>query len=166
MRALGTTEALDVTEFDFIGDTVQEVKEHAGHDLQVRSHHFINIDGYALVLVCTNCCQVWQTHLKPYTLNSTVLGRVALQHEMLALFRGPMECECFGGKEVQLLAEFVTQQLAAAGPEGLALNELIRVLITNDMAPAANVCQAVDDLAFDAQDGILRLPAGHPLREW
>lgn len=68
----------------------------------------------------------------------------------------------------QLLAEYVTERLAEAGPAGVAEADLIADLIVDLEAPGGDVAAMIRRLRFEevyTDVKTLRLPEGHPMRE-
>ncbi len=77
-----------------------------------------------------------------------------------------MESECWGLPRLQLLAEYLTQRLVTAGEMGISWDQLIREIVVSNKAPGGNVERTVRSLGFEETGAGIRLPEGHPLREW
>lgn len=171
-----------------LGKVVEHSSDHKG--VVVTVGHDISSDAYRVACSCGACERVWHQRLVTSQLMYSSLRDPAefqrmVRQEIVKFFKLVSLDVCFKVVDAAELAEWLTEQLVSAGPEGVQYATLCqRAAHTNKSTPQG-VDQMLRRMGFLREKATIRpilpdhvealpgtynpaivLPAGHPRRTW
>ncbi len=162
------------------------IEEESNHrNMKVRQGWDHQSDMYSMVLHCPCCDRMWRHNttgamlgmMRRQSENQHQFAEMWFTREIVPFFLDVCLDECYGLKELQEMAKWLTLKLVDAGAAGLPYAQVIHELIQDRNAPPGDVTEMVRALEFEEEwvevPGMpgwrlptLKLPEGHPLRTW
>jgi hypothetical protein len=163
---------------------IEEDTEH--QKVAVRSAWHRQRNQFVVTVVCDGCEKSWTGRQNSEAMQRSVREqweRSFIGDVLTPLIDAAAADACFG---IQLLSEWVTMRLAAAGEKGLPYAQVIHEAVKQRMCSPKDVDSTLKALSFASEwvtlgssgiilpggwDGewslpVLHLPQGHPMRNW
>jgi len=172
-----------------LGKVIENSSDHQG--VRAFFQHKLSDDVYLVGCECSACQRIWTHGLTPtLSAESSSDYAASIRQELVAFFKVVSLDECFKIVDAAELAEWLTNQLAAAGPEGVRYATLCQRAAEGNKATPKGTDTMLRRMGFleewtpvrpilPAQvahyaevDGemvnnpVIVLPVGHPRRSW
>lgn len=175
---------------------VETMNKHGSHRVSADTRMIWDRDVMRVTVACLHCPAHWSMERSGPAMGVFESNRDWLVYDLVPFLGDIMREECGAAVKRALLAEYVTERLAEAGPAGVAVSDLIRELVADLDAPGGDVAQMIRELRMEPwiryeavcppitmtavtevtadtpllmetrTVDVLRLPQGHPMRDW